>query len=217
MDRLTVRFLTGTRAGEERAFSLAEISAGITLGRDPTASIEFSANDEVVSRMHARVEPHVGAVDSFWLIDLGSSNGVYINGARLESRARFEHGDVIRLGGSGPEMMFKADPVPALASEAPHLIEAPPHDPLPRAVVGSPTAVAVATLVVPPPPNPLSNPLSNPLPHPHPNPPQGAGESVLPNAATGLANRGQPAQLQTPGAVEPAGNQLPRRPDDDRP
>ena len=51
------------------------------------------------------VEPIDGPVDRFeprrdgvWLSDVGSTNGTFVNGARLERPRRLAPGDVIRIG-----------------------------------------------------------------------------------------------------------------------
>jgi pSer/pThr/pTyr-binding forkhead associated (FHA) protein len=75
--------------------------------------------DEKVSRLHAELEP----IASNWvLVDDGlSSNGSYVNGARVSGRQRLRDGDVMRFGGT--EVAFRqperqvAAPSTALESE----------------------------------------------------------------------------------------------------
>jgi len=69
--------------------------AEVVIGRDESADVRLSGDG--VSRRHAalrREEPGGGPV----LVDLGSRNGVYVNGERVTSRA-LGPGDVVRLGG----------------------------------------------------------------------------------------------------------------------
>ena len=65
------------------------------IGRDTECSIQLRGND--ISRRHAslRKEGDGGAVA---IVDLGSRNGVSVNGQRVES-ASLQRGDVVRLGG----------------------------------------------------------------------------------------------------------------------
>jgi pSer/pThr/pTyr-binding forkhead associated (FHA) protein len=42
-----------------------------------------------------RVEPRP---DGIWVEDVGSTNGTFVNGARLEEPRRLEPGDVVRVG-----------------------------------------------------------------------------------------------------------------------
>ena len=72
-------------------------SGGATLGRSRDADIVV--DDPNVSRVHAEVRPSGGA----WIVrDLGSTNGVKVNGRRLDpSRPQsLRGGDVIELGTS---------------------------------------------------------------------------------------------------------------------
>jgi adenylate cyclase len=52
--------------------------------------------DERVSRRHAVI--HAQGEGEFWLVDLGTSNGTYVNGRRLSQPGRVRHGDVIKIG-----------------------------------------------------------------------------------------------------------------------
>ena len=56
-----------------------EIQGTCSLGRAP--SNQFVLRDEKVSRRHAIV--HAQGQNEFWLVDLGSSNGTYVNGRRV--------------------------------------------------------------------------------------------------------------------------------------
>jgi pSer/pThr/pTyr-binding forkhead associated (FHA) protein len=69
-------------------------SAQLTIGRGSQNDIALPA-DEYASARHARFEPRK---DGVWLQDLGSTNGTYLNGARLERPRRLSPGDVVRVG-----------------------------------------------------------------------------------------------------------------------
>ena len=69
-------------------------SAQLTLGRGGQNDIAL-AKDEYVSARHARFEPRR---DGVWIQDLGSTNGTYLNGVRLERPRRLTNGDVVRIG-----------------------------------------------------------------------------------------------------------------------
>ncbi|MGH9901261.1 MAG: FHA domain-containing protein, partial [Pyrinomonadaceae bacterium] len=73
-----------------------EISKGlVSIGRksDNTISLEGDTN---VSKYHAVIELRP---DGFWLSDLGSSNGTFVNDAPVKSERRLEDGDLICVGG----------------------------------------------------------------------------------------------------------------------
>jgi hypothetical protein len=69
-------------------------SAQVTIGRGGQNDIALGA-DEYASARHARFEPRQ---DGVWVQDLGSTNGTFLNGARLERPRRLTHGDVVRVG-----------------------------------------------------------------------------------------------------------------------
>lgn len=65
---------------------------GIIIGRRRTSDIRIE--DTNVSRIHASIEC-VG--DEYFLTDLGSTNGTYVNGARINKK-KLITGDVVRIG-----------------------------------------------------------------------------------------------------------------------
>jgi hypothetical protein len=69
-------------------------SAQLTVGRGGQNDVALSS-DEYASARHARFEPRQ---DGVWVQDLGSTNGTYLNGTRLERPRRLKHGDVVRVG-----------------------------------------------------------------------------------------------------------------------
>ncbi len=76
-----------------------EITKQVTvLGR--SASCDVRLGDPNVSRRHAELRQQG---TSYWIVDLGSTNGVDVNGARVE-RAKLDDGDTVTLGES--ELVF---------------------------------------------------------------------------------------------------------------
>jgi pSer/pThr/pTyr-binding forkhead associated (FHA) protein len=69
-------------------------SAQLTIGRGGQNDIAI-ATDEYASARHARFEPRR---DGVWVQDLGSTNGTYLNGMRLEHPKRLTQGDIVRIG-----------------------------------------------------------------------------------------------------------------------
>ncbi|MBZ5653783.1 MAG: FHA domain-containing protein [Acidobacteriia bacterium] len=70
---------------------------------------EVCVKDEYVSRVHAEVVFENG---SWWIRDLQSSNGIFVDGRRVD-RAPIARPTVIRLGIEGPELSFEPESVPA--------------------------------------------------------------------------------------------------------
>jgi hypothetical protein len=76
-----------------------EITKPVTvLGR--SAGCDVRLGDPNVSRRHAELRQQG---TSYWIVDLGSTNGVDVNGARVE-RAKLDDGDTVTLGES--ELVF---------------------------------------------------------------------------------------------------------------
>jgi len=69
-------------------------SAQLTIGRGSQNDIPI-ATDEYASARHARFEPRQ---DGVWVQDLGSTNGTFLNGTRLDRPRRLAQGDVVRVG-----------------------------------------------------------------------------------------------------------------------
>jgi pSer/pThr/pTyr-binding forkhead associated (FHA) protein len=67
--------------------------SGLSVGRGDAC--DLSLRDSQVSRLHARVSARAGAV---LIEDLGSRNGVFVNGKRVHGAQRLELGDVIMIG-----------------------------------------------------------------------------------------------------------------------
>ena len=71
------------------------------IGRSKDCDVQLT--DPNVSRRHAELRQE-GA--SYWIVDLGSTNGIEVNGRRLR-RAKLEHGDRVTLGST--EIVFKRE------------------------------------------------------------------------------------------------------------
>lgn len=87
-NRAVLVTLSGTTAGNEYEIECDPTS----IGRGP--GVELAFDDSTMSREHATFEIVEGAVR---LRDLGSTNGVLVNGAPV-AQVELEHGDRISLG-----------------------------------------------------------------------------------------------------------------------
>jgi len=85
-----------TGPDEEKHYQLPE-DRMVIFGREDHTDFQI-LHDPRVSREHFSIEKGEDGV--FNLMDLGSSNGTFLNGRRLESNAirRLKHGDLIRVG-----------------------------------------------------------------------------------------------------------------------
>ena len=66
----------------------------LTIGRGGQNDVMIEA-DEFASARHVRIEPRR---DGVWVHDLGSTNGTFVNGVRLDRPRKLAHGDVVRVG-----------------------------------------------------------------------------------------------------------------------
>jgi hypothetical protein len=98
--RALLRSVDGPTKGE--AFEVGQ--AGATMGRSPDNPIELADNS--ISRRHARIEFRDGG---YWLIDLDSSNGTFVNQDRLSAPRRLQSGDVIGLGATRLSVTLEAE------------------------------------------------------------------------------------------------------------
>jgi TM2 domain-containing membrane protein YozV len=76
--------------------------------------------DHQVSRQHAKIEQRG---DEFVLTDLDSTNGTFVNGARLRAPHTLQTGDTVRIGHT--RLAVQA----GLGASPTHLIDAPQHQP----------------------------------------------------------------------------------------
>ncbi len=122
--------LTGADVG--RTFALAEASTELGRGKE----VAVRLRDIAVSRRHARVRHQDGA---FLLEGLGSPNGVFLNGKRVEAPSPLAEGDVIELGRTllrfqapmaepPPPPEKKSPPPETETASAPTEEPAPPHE-----------------------------------------------------------------------------------------
>lgn len=88
--RLVVTRSAALRPGE--VFETGPVPATIGRAEDNAVSL---AGDDFASGYHARVE---SARDGVWIVDLGSTNGTYVNGELLNGRRLLHQGDLVQVG-----------------------------------------------------------------------------------------------------------------------
>jgi hypothetical protein len=71
-----------------------EVSTSTVVGRAPGSGVAVDG-DEFASAQHARID---AASDGVWIQDLGSTNGTFVNGARVTSKRLLQPGDIVRIG-----------------------------------------------------------------------------------------------------------------------
>ncbi len=70
-----------------------DLNGTCSIGRSPDNNLPLAGHE--VSRRHAIIQAQ--GEREFWLVDLGSANGTYVNGRRISQSVRLHNGDVIRI------------------------------------------------------------------------------------------------------------------------
>jgi serine protease Do len=111
--QIIIRHIAGAKINRIDPFALADTKE-ITFGREASSTVAFdSPKDDVVSRKHAvlRVKSD-GAVPSFTIEDLKSSNGTFVNGEKVSGEQELLPDDTVEFGKGGPKFTFDVQPRP---------------------------------------------------------------------------------------------------------
>jgi hypothetical protein len=140
-------------------------AAGVTFGREAGSDVVVAQPE--VSRRHASIAP----AENGYVIQDHSTNGIWVNGNRVQTSQLLARADVVRVGGE--EFRFYADvaapaakptpaaPAPPVAPPAPAAAPTPPIEPPRTAAAPPPTpapAVAAPMVTVPPAAAPVPRP-----------------------------------------------------------
>jgi hypothetical protein len=163
---------------------------GLVIGRSVDSGLVIA--DPQVSRQHARIEM---AGEVFQIVDLGSSNGTFLNGDRLSGSALLHEGDLVRIGPAVFAIQPPAFDIPVPES-VPLPLGASALEPIPPEPAPEPLPPASEPKIVfdflPPPPAPAPVPLTPqpepifvplppaPEPEPVPEPPAPAPSAPAP-------------------------------------
>ena len=124
------RLLLATPEGQQ----VVDLRPQNSLGRHPSNSIQLL--DKIVSKEHCLIEQRG---ETYVLRDLGSLNGTYINGQRVNGEQALNHGDDIALGATRARFDDEsgrpvAAPPPVAATPAGWATAGPPAPPVSSAV-----------------------------------------------------------------------------------
>jgi EmrB/QacA subfamily drug resistance transporter len=114
MPRYTIAIVAGPEAARE-----TELDQALEVGRDTPEGLTL-AEDDLVSRRHARLEPHR---DGVLVTDLGSRNGTFVGGRRLDEPRVLAPGEQIVIGQTTLEVRENrlaatvAAPIPAAPAQ----------------------------------------------------------------------------------------------------
>lgn len=105
------------KVGSSREFSVKQETV---LGRQ--AECDVLLTEGHASRRHAKL---VLAEDGYWLEDLGSSNGTFINGNRISGRVKVASGDRLRFDVEEYDFRIPSQAAPAALDESKTVYRAP--------------------------------------------------------------------------------------------
>lgn len=166
-----IRIVSGARAGHRDVFDKSYIG----IGRHPLSDVRFDAEKDLdASTRHAAI---VMTGDAYLLRDLGSRNGTFVNGEKIEGDRTLADGDKLRFGVHGPEAEFhvlreQEEVVMAAVQAPPRPSSVPPSEPAARETRDR--------AVGPPPPLPATYFSAGPeVPRPRTTPPAPSTTSVL--------------------------------------
>ena len=110
---IEIRILTGARAGQVDRFD----KPVVVVGRHATVDLRFSPEKDLdVSGRHAEIRESEGRRT---ITDLGSTNGTFVNGAKIEGTVELKDGDHVMFGAKGPDTEIRT--VQLGISETPRL------------------------------------------------------------------------------------------------
>jgi hypothetical protein len=114
------------RQGTQTGMTFALTGDEVILGREEGISV--SIRDPEVSRQHARISWQVG---NYYVEDLGSTNGTFLNGAPVTSRQLLRSGDTIGIGQTLLVFQERAGVIPSqpVAPPARSAAPSPPAEP----------------------------------------------------------------------------------------
>jgi S1-C subfamily serine protease len=143
---LELAVLSGSASGTRERFGNGDVS----LGRHPDSDLRFDPHRDLdVSLRHARI--HVEE-ETVLLEDLGSTNGTFLNGRRVERPTPLRDEDVISLGSEGPRVSVRILPTDtaSLPSTEVHRVRqaTPPVNAAPRSAERAWRTPLVAAVVV---------------------------------------------------------------------
>lgn len=119
--RVVIDHVAGTRRGQRQEFAS---TARVRFGRHPDCEVSFDAHRDIdASSRHAELRP----LETGWvLVDVGSSNGTYVEGRRITEALVAANAPVsVEFGPGGPRVRLFVGDDSAIESLPPAPIERP--------------------------------------------------------------------------------------------
>lgn len=119
--RVVIDHIAGTRRGQRQELDAPAEGSRVRFGRHPECEVAFDPNrDRDASSRHAELR---GSASGWVLVDLGSSNGTYVNNRRVtEAPVAANEPLHLEFGSGGPRVRLFVGEPPAIARLAPPVL-----------------------------------------------------------------------------------------------
>lgn len=115
MNRITLKFVQGLDSNKEYSYNVPS-NLPLSIGRDPSCHVVINDREDVVSRRHVTLEASDPSNQSHLTLVDTSSNGVFVNGAKVTQRQQITDDDKVQLGLNGPVFLLTMEPKPVKAT-----------------------------------------------------------------------------------------------------
>lgn len=121
---MIIKHLSGSKANQVEEFSLKHHNQ-VIFGREATSTVKYDPDrDDLVGRQHAKIQQDPNDLNNFYITDLQSRNGTFVNNTRISTPTRLDFGDVVQFGPDGPRFQFDVEPRPMGATKPTRIAEA---------------------------------------------------------------------------------------------
>lgn len=143
--RVVIDHVAGTRRGQRQEL---DANRRIRFGRHPDCEVSFDPHRDIdASSRHAELRPPRDEAHGWTLVDLGSSNGTYVDGHRVTETAVASNTALdLLFGPGGPRVRLFVGDDAAIANLHPPLLERTRPPWLLPAIVGSAIVLLLALL-----------------------------------------------------------------------
>jgi pSer/pThr/pTyr-binding forkhead associated (FHA) protein len=119
---VVVDHVAGARRGQRQEFGADK---RVRFGRHPDCEVSFDPHRDIdASSRHAELRPRVADGSGWVLVDLGSSNGTYVDGRRVTETPIRENAAVsVEFGTGGPRIRLFVGAGSAIATLPPARVE----------------------------------------------------------------------------------------------
>ena len=202
---MKIEIKAGPNAGEQH-----DIEGSTVVGRDP-ASATLVIDDPEASRRHASLTP---GGDGIVVEDLGSTNGTYVNGDRIEGTRNAGAGDEVRIGNTVIEVQSTIEATRMSPAPEPGDPDATAiGSPVPDAPAGGPPEPSAPAGGPPEPSAPAGGPPEPSAPEPPSMPePPAAPQAPAPEPVAASEPYAAPQPPAAPPAPSPMAEQPPGPP-----